>query len=763
MDNYSNSNSDIFTGLNEAQTQAVKCTEGPVLVLAGAGSGKTRVLTHRIAHIVKNNNVPSHRILAITFTNKATNEMKERLDKLLGKDHNVWVSTIHSFCVSVLRAHISKLGIYQLNFSIYDDDDSRKVLRKVIKQTVPKDDNVPDTKFYKDAISKIKQRGLTAKDYIAQENNDKDDTYSIAKVYLKYEQELRASNALDFDDLLVYAHKVLKEHSEVAKYYQDRFLYIHVDEYQDTNVIQNMILDIIAKKWQNIFVVGDDDQSIYGFRGAEIKYILEFNERYNNVTTLKLEKNYRSTEPILAAANALIQNNEVRHKKNLIATRGNGVKVEHIINRTDHDEANQIVAIIVSLKRKFGYLNSDFAILTRETSLIKRLEMAVNEANLDYRILGGLKLFETKEIKDISAYLRVISNKYDSEAFERIINQPSRGIGKKTQERIVAYAREKGLSNIEATIDIVENSVSWQHKKIGEIKTFVDAIKPLLEIRDKKPSYIIEQLVKNVPLALQYEKDDGPEVCRERLDNIDFYIRLAKHAESKNKKLTLTEFLQNTTLSSDEQPSYDEGGKLIISTVHAVKGLEFNTVFIVGCEENNFPSFLSTGSPEELEEERRVMYVAITRAKNRLYLSSATTRFKYGTLQYNGISRFIAEANLIKKDSFETFGSQGREEIYESGGSAFGQDKYDSLSTAAETQKQIVLEIKRRINNSSEPEVFNEDTRGYVKGAKVKHRRYGEGVILFVSGRGDELSATIDFPKFGQRLFTVKNAPLQLL
>ncbi|MGI6136513.1 MAG: UvrD-helicase domain-containing protein [Clostridiales bacterium] len=756
-------NSDIFNGLNESQIEAVECTEGPVLVLAGAGSGKTRVLTHRVAHLVLNKGVSSARILAITFTNKATNEMRERLDNLLGDNHMVWISTIHSFCVSVLRSHISKLDGYELNFSIYDDSDSRKVIKKVIKEMEEEGKSVLTESVCKDAISYNKQLGHTAETYAATVLPVQNDI--IAEVFLRYEKKMKESNALDFDDLLVYTYIVLDTFPKVAAHYQDRFQYIHVDEYQDTNLIQNKIVDILAAKWRNLFVVGDDDQSIYAFRGADVTNILGFDKKYKDATVIKLEKNYRSTPQILAIANNIIQNNEFRHDKTLIPVKGPGVKVEHIISLDDRREASTIVSTIMALKRNFGHQNSDFAILTRESGLIKTIEMEVNDARLDYIILGGLKLFETKEIKDVSAFLRLIANEYDSEAFLRVINLPARGIGNKTQEKIIEHARIKGISLLKAVDDIALGNAVGFGKATG-IKEFAEIMQKLLGLKDSKVSELITSIMETVPLAAEYEDKDGAVVCRERLDNINHYKRMAIQAEYKSPKLTLIDWLHSTVLATDQTVEQDDSGKVTIATVHAVKGLEYKNVFIIGCEENIFPSAQAL-SDDDLEEERRVMYVAVTRAKERLYLSSVRGRFRYGTVQYNPISRFIIESGVgEKQESFKNFGASGREQMLEKVQNYYNPDYVDlsvsQLNEVSERQIKAVQEIKKAIHAAS-AEVFNESTSGYVKGAKVMHRRYGEGVILFVSGSGVELQATIDFPNFGQKVFTVRNAPLKLI
>lgn len=788
-------NSDIFNGLNESQIEAVECTEGPVLVLAGAGSGKTRVLTHRIANLVLNKCVPSEKILAITFTNKAANEMRERLDVLLGPKHKVWVSTIHSLCTSILRKEISHLDSYKEkdSFSIYDTSDSRKVMKKVENEMV-NEDLITDEKdlnnkimgvrnrvdVMRERISRAKQDGYNAERYAKPTTRDNQaltaeltvEEYKIIKeAFRRYEERLIQSVALDFDDLLVCTCTLLKMFPDVARKYQDRFQYIHVDEYQDTNIIQNEIIDMLVGKnidgkEKNIFVVGDDDQSIYAFRGADITNILNFDKKYEEeVTVIKLEENYRSTPQILAIANNIIQNNKSRHDKTLIPVRGPGVKVEHIISPDDRWEASTIVSTILALKKNLGHQNSDFAILTRESGLLKTIEMEIKDAGLDYVLLGGMKLFETREIKDISAFLRLIANDYDSEAFLRIINLPARGIGDKTQNKILEYARAKGVSLLKAVDEIAIGKVK-DFGKVAGIKEFSDIMRKLLGLKDAKVSDLITSIMEIVPLAVEYEKKDGVVVCRERLDNIDYYKRMAIQEEHKNPKLTLIEWLHNTMLATDQTAELDDSGKVTVATIHAAKGTEFKNVFVIGLEENIFPSSKAV-SGGDIEEERRVMYVAVTRAKERLYLSSVRGRFRYGTVQYNPISRFIIESGVgEKQESFKKFGASGREQMLEKVQNYYNPDYVDlsvsQLNEASERQIKAVQEIKKAIHAAS-AEVFNESTSGYVKGAKVMHRRYGEGVILFVSGSGVELQATIDFPNFGQKVFTVRNAPLKLI
>lgn len=731
--------------LSKIQKEIVECTNGPVLVLAGAGSGKTRVLTNRIAHLVLDLLVPGYSILAITFTNKATKEMKERLDIMLGEDNGVWVYTFHKFCSILLRKHAEKAG-FSTNFTIFDESDSKKVLNRIFAREgidyIDKDD-------MKSIISEAKQKGLTSEKYAS----TTEESAEISKIFQQYQDYLKECNALDYDDLLVYAKKLLEDFPEVAEYYQNKFRYIHVDEFQDTNKIQNDIVKILADKWKNLFVVGDDDQCIYGWRGSEIKNILCFDEEYPEAKIFKLEENYRSTNDILLVANNLIKNNKGRHSKELIALKGKGVRVEYINAFNDYDEANKVAMAIKNLKYISGYQNSDFAILVREAKTANLIESRIREEGYNYRVLGGTKFYDRKEIQDIVAYLRILTNEKDNEAFSRIINYPSRNIGEVMQASIAEYAQINKLSLVNATIEMAKSLK--ESKKNEGIKDFAAIITKLKSMSFKNISGIISTLVEEIKIKEFLEKSPKKLEAESRYENILFLIEHAKEQEKKHSDMDLVEFVQSVTLVPDEK-EIDMEGVITISTVHAVKGLEFPIVFIPACEEGVFPTRQALDAGEkEIEEERRVMYVAITRAKERLYISNAYRRFRYGKEEVNFPSRFIAEMKgtpdgIVRKNYLE----DKDEHFY-----GYSDDDY-GYNGSKEKVESSVSAIKKCL--LTQEKVFNDDLDSFVKGAQINHKRYGDGLIILISGEGDEKVATIEFKDLGIKKFVIKNAPLTL-
>lgn len=740
---------DIFSGLSPIQKEIVMCTEGPVLVLAGAGSGKTRVLTHRIAHLVQNLRVPGYNILAITFTNKATNEMVERLEKMLGPDNSVWVYTFHKFCSIILRKHAEKIG-FKAGFSIYDDDDSKKLFKRIFKNQGI--DYLTEDEV-RNEISNAKQKGLTAERYTA--SIDGINNPEKADLFRKYQEGLLQANAMDYDDLLVNAFELLNNNPDIAEYYKNKFKYIHVDEFQDTNKIQNDITKLIAEKWKNLFVVGDDDQCIYKWRGAEIENILCFDQVYKEAKTFKLQENYRSTPNIITSANNLIKNNSERHEKELVAQRNSGVRVEYLNSFNDLQEAQQITSIIYSLKYNNNYQNSDFAILVREAIAGNAIENRIREAGISYRVLGGYKFYERKEILDVLAYLRLVSNPEDNAAFLRVVNYPKRGIGGAAVDFISGISTEKGISLFEAACIAADlDEVKFRAK--AQTIEFVELMRKLISKKNTGIECIIRYILELTCFKEELEKGQTKEEAETRYENILFFEKQAKQFQLKNKDSSLDAFIESVTLAPETKEIESEGC-ITISTVHAVKGLEFPVVFVAACEEGVFPSQQSINK-EEVEEERRVMYVAITRAKDRLYVSNANRRFRYGKDEFHYPSRFISEMKADgSRQAFSEFGGRKFEE--ERISFSDREDDY-GYNGSVEKANECVNAIKQIIHA---PSVYNESIEDYKTGKRIKHSRYGEGVIILITGEEDDKVATVEFPDLGIKKFVIKNTPMTLL
>lgn len=714
--------------LNDEQIEPVLDTEGAVLVLAGAGSGKTRVLTYRVAYLLDVLKVPSFNILAITFTNKAANEMKERVSQVTG-NNDIWISTFHSFCAKILRYEIQHIG-YDSNFSIFTASDSQKVVNRILKSYDIDDNDLK--KNIRWHISNCKNLGLTIDAYY---NNLTDNNADlIKKVMVKYEEELFKCNALDFDDLLLKTVQLFAKNKEVLEKYQERFKYIHVDEFQDTNKIQMLLVRMLANKHGNIFVVGDDDQSIYGWRGAEVENILKFNKCFPSVKIYKLQRNYRSTDKIIECANKVISHNTSRMGKELWTDCKNGMKVVYKNQYDDKAEADYVLSEIKALVRNNGYKYSDFAILVRINALTRVFEEKMNLYGIKYKLIGGFKFYDRKEILDTIAYLRVISNPKDAESIVRIINFPKRGIGDTAVAKLMDYCNTHNITFYEGIMGIEDNAELTNLIKKKFI-TFRDLLIDLqTAYREKSFIELVEFMLERVDFYSVYDMDNTED--RNKLENIDELVTVIKEYCKDNPDATLNDFLQSVALISDNDVE-DNDDFITIATVHGVKGLEYRCVFIVGCEENIFPSSRVYMSNTELEEERRCMYVAITRAKERLYLTSATTRFRFGKFENNYVSRFVKEAGLIEEEP-------KREE------NKYQQLKYENIASWAKSNK---------IQNNIIKNDIEKDLSGFVVGAKVRHSRFGEGKI--VSRSGD--SAVVAFPTLGNKNFNLLLAPMELI
>ena len=633
----------IYDTLNAEQREAVFHTEGPLLILAGAGSGKTRVLTHRIAYLIEEKGINPWNILAITFTNKAAGEMRERVDDIVGfGSESIWVSTFHSTCVRILRRHIDRLG-YDNNFTIYDSDDQKTLMKDVCKLLQI------DTKTYRErtilsAISSAKDEMVTPEEYELNAYGDFSKK-KIAEAYKEYERQLKANNALDFDDLLVKTVQLFQTQPEILEYYQDRFRYIMVDEYQDTNTVQFKLISLLAAKYKNLCVVGDDDQSIYKFRGANIQNILSFEKEFEDTKVIKLEQNYRSTSTILDAANAVIKNNVGRKAKSLWTENGEGEKIQFRQFDTAYDEAEYIVGDIRERVDNGKAAYCDHAVLYRTNAQSRLFEEKMITANIPYKIVGGVNFYARKEIKDLLAYLKTIDNGKDDLAVRRIINVPKRGIGLTTVNRITEAAQQRGISFYEALCSA--DLVPGLGRSISKLESFA----AMIEYFRKEAEHLsITELMEEILTETGYVEElkaEGEEEAEARLQNIDEFLnKIAAYEESCEEELpTLSGFLEEVALVADIDSLDEESDYVVLMTLHSAKGLEFPYVYLAGMEDGIFPSYMTitADDPTEIEEERRLCYVGITRAKKELAMTCARRRMIRGETQYNKMSRFLKE------------------------------------------------------------------------------------------------------------------------
>lgn len=712
----------ILDSLNEAQRQAATAVEGPVLVLAGAGSGKTRVLTHRIAHMVKEGISP-YNILAITFTNKAANEMKNRLLAMDCDAEQMTICTIHSLCVRILRRFGTKLG-YENNFSIYDEQDSARVVKDIFKRR-----NLDDDKLKKIALHEIsfaKTAGMSPEEYKTEISGS--DTDIIAGIFAEYDKMLFKSNAMDFDDLLLNAYRLFRDFPDALEYFQERFRYISIDEFQDVNKIQFDIFRLLAKKHQNLFVVGDDDQSIYGWRGADVANILNFAKDYPAARVFKLEQNYRSTKKILEVANEIISHNLSRHDKKLWTEADQGVRVELFAAMTENEEAAFAVNQIYSLVDGGNYRFRDFAVLMRINALSRVFEQECAKYRIPFRVFGGFKFFERKEIKDLTAYLKMIVNPFDNEAVLRIINTPRRGIGELTQSRLREMSAENGVS----ILDLLSNGDNLEALGAGaraKLAEFYALYRELTEIfNESEPVKFVERMIELTDFR-QSVADTEQDVDKNM--NVDQFIQSVADFAKDNPGGGLADYLQTVSLVPDvKSEEGGEGDAVTLATIHSAKGLEFDTVFVAGLDEGILPLSRAMLSPRELEEERRLMYVAVTRAKRRLYLTRARSRFLYNQREMTIASRFFNEAaELFSPPKARRYDGDG-----------------------------VPLhEIRERITPSrpNKPR----DTGLYRVGNIVRHTTFGQGIILNIANG----NADIIFDAAGKKTLALKYAPLEII
>lgn len=724
----------LLDGLNREQQQAVQHTEGPLLILAGAGSGKTKVLTVRIAYLLAQG-VNPYEILAITFTNKAAKEMKSRVEGLVGDVANrIWLSTFHSFCAKFLRFELDNFLGYNSNFTIYDTSDSQVVIKAALK-ALNLDDKYYPVGAMISAISDAKNKLMFASDYRKQAR----DFYQqkVADVYEYYERELRKNNALDFDDLLLVAVKLLQSNAAVLEKYSKRFKYVMIDEYQDTNHAQYLLAYLLSSHWKNIAVVGDADQSIYAWRGADIQNILDFEKDYPNCTSIKLEQNYRSTKIILDAANAVIDNNEGRPEKNLWTDKVEGAKIQHFTAQSEHEEAAFIGDTIVKKHDIHGVPYGDMAILYRTNAQSRVLEEALIKRALPYTMVGGTKFYDRKEIKDVLAYLRVLYNPFDDLSLLRIINVPKRSIGATTVSKLQDYARENGTSLFMTLtqLHLVDTIKGKTKEKLEEFGILIFTL--VAEMDDKSVLDILEAILDRTGYLAQLEESTDPQ-DQARAENIGELLSVAKDFQDMNPTGTVEDFLEQVALVNDVDSFEQEESKVTLMTLHAAKGLEFPIVFLGGLEEGLFPHSRTLMNPEEIEEERRLAYVGITRAEKELYISNATTRTVFGRTSSYLPSRFIDEipAELV-----------------------------DSLRAKRRTPDDIKPTVPRHMSVASRPVtkpiIRNEVIADWKVGDTAIHSKWGNGKVVNVSGEGAGMKLTIEFPTQGVRVVMAKFAPVK--
>lgn len=812
---------DIFHGLNEAQREAVECLEGPLLIMAGAGSGKTRVLTHRIANLLDHGVAP-YSILAITFTNKAAKEMRDRVDRLIGAGaKEIQLSTFHAFCAKFLRREIEHGGEYNNNFTIYDASDAQTVVKRILKEM-----NLDDKRFTPNgilgAISNAKNQLIGPMTF--EKNAAGFFEQKVAEVYKNYQRFLRENNAVDFDDLLMLTVRLLEEHQEILEKYQRRYRYILVDEYQDTNGAQYTITKLLADGWRNLCVVGDADQSIYGWRGADISNILNFEKDYPEARTIMLEQNYRSTKNILAAANAVIDENQNRKPKKLWTDNAQGDKITTYYAADERDEAKYIVDAIAKQHTIYNTSYNDVAILYRTNAQSRVLEETFMRMGLPYTMVGGLKFYDRKEIKDISAYLRILHNPYDQVSMTRIINVPKRGIGDATVQKILDYALEnnKKFLDVIGNPEELDNVPGLTSRSKNPINKFLTLFFTLME---KKETLAVSDLIEEIMDKSGYVEElkaDKKIENESRIENLREFVGVAREFEKETEEEpNLENFLSRVSLTTDLDESDLDADRVTLMTLHAAKGLEFPVVFMAGMEEGIFPHARTLESPDELEEERRTCYVGITRAERKLYLTYARSRMLYGRSSYNAPSRFLEEIPEELKDEFEARGGFGGNS-FNSFGSSEGLDGYNGYNSSRRDysgrfnngnftrmgngqslgQSRInysngnpnrhrqgqpmsgmsALQAMGSNGNGGKPSASSvaasipgvtlgvKPAIGAIKpdmsikwkaGDKAKHGKWGIGTVVAVSGAGEEVQLRIAFDGLGVKSLMQKYAPIE--
>ena len=768
---------ELINGLNDKQKEAVLATDGPCLVIAGAGSGKTKVLTHKIAYDIESGIKPWN-ILAITFTNKAANEMKERIEKLIGDAaKDLWMGTFHSICVRILRRYIDRIG-YKTDFVIFDTSDQKTLIKECLK-ALKVDDKIFTDRGVLSEISNGKNEMLEPKAYGVKYAGDFRKE-KIAEIYELYQRRLRENNAIDFDDIINFTIKILSENPDVLDYYTEKFKYILVDEYQDTNKAQFTLVSLLASKYGNVTAVGDNDQGIYSFRGADISNILNFERDFPGTRIIKLEQNYRCTGNILKAANAVIKHNENKYDKKLWTENEEGHLPCIYCGEDEYDEGRYIVEQINHLKTEEYYKNSDFTILYRMNAQSRAIEDILMREGIPYKVIGGLKFYERKEIKDIIAYLRLIHNSADNLSLKRIINEPKRGIGKTSIEQIQEISDKTGNSMYE----IIRNAQEYGLTRVfSNSRDFIEQIEYLKSKKDElKISDLIKETLNKTGYTKALENENSVE-AETRIENLEEFLTVAIEFEEESADNTLAEFLENITLSSDIDGMEDQDNSITLMTLHSAKGLEFPVVFLVGMEEGIFPGYKSIGEPQALEEERRLFYVGITRAKQYLYLTCAKHRTIFGSTSYNQISRFVKEipeellegyAEVVERKSVdkEEFKDYGYRWSYGKGQTVktFKMSEEDKSAVAKTIGEQgTKSEYQYRtaesfLNSIKQNNQTNDvDLSKYQVGQRVYHKKFGEGTIMKLEQEGNDVKVDLEFDKVGHKRLMAKFAGLEII
>ena len=771
---------EILNGLNDKQYEAVVNTEGPVLVIAGAGSGKTKVLTHKIAYIIGEKKALPWEILAITFTNKAANEMKERISLLVGEgSKDIWMGTFHSICVKILRKHIEKLG-FDSSFIIFDTSDQKSMVKKCLKE-LQIDDKQFSEKSVQAEISNAKNEMLEPDKYVAKYHGDFR-REKIGQVYSLYQKRLKENNSIDFDDIINYTIKIFKENPEILNYYSSKFKYVLVDEYQDTNKSQFTLVKMLAGVHKNITVVGDNDQGIYSFRGADISNILNFEKDFAQTKVIKLEQNYRCTGNILKTANAIIKNNETKYEKKLWTENEEGNLPKFYSADNEYDEASFIVDEINSLQKNEKYKYSDFAVLYRMNTQSRAIEDILRREGVPYKIVGGLKFYERKEIKDIISYLRLIQNPADNLSLIRIINEPKRGIGKTSLDKITDLAIENETSMYE----IIKNADRYGLNRVYlSSREFINLIEDGISKKDTMPiSKFVEYILKKSGYIKALEDEKTIE-AENRIENLEEFLTVAVEFEKEEVENNLQNFLEGMTLSSDIDNVEESEDSVTLMTLHSAKGLEFPVVFLVGMEEGIFPGFRSIGEPEEIEEERRLCYVGVTRAKENLYLTCSKMRTMFGSTSCNLPSRFLEEIptelldgdldsispkNNLKNEEFKdskyswSYGNKGDGKVTSynikdiAGGAVAAASSVFGKTTSFGRSAEKFLNNLGKSSSSVQL-----DLTKFEEGVRVFHKKFGEGTITKTEPEGEDLKVDISFDKVGHKRLMARFANLEII
>ena len=797
----------ILSQLNDSQREAVMCTEGPSLVIAGAGSGKTRVLTYKIAYLLQQGVKPWD-ILALTFTNKAAREMKQRIGNLVGNDiaSRLVMGTFHSIFSRILRAEAEHVG-FNSNYTIYDEADSRSLVKSVLKE-MGLDEKTYKPSTVHNRISIAKNHMISAYDYSndasAIERDKEQRMPNIYKVYLAYAERCKQANAMDFDDLLLLTYKLFKDNEDIRQKYAERFKYVLVDEYQDTNTVQQRIVWQLTKEHQNVCVVGDDAQSIYSFRGANIDNILDFREMYDGAKLFKLERNYRSTQHIVEAANSLIRHNERQIPKDVYSKNGDGEKIVFKPAYSDKEEAIIVCKDIKQIRKQENCEWDDFAILYRTNAQSRAFEEAMRKENIPYRVYGGLSFYQRKEIKDIIAYFRIVVNPSDEEAFRRVINYPARGIGNTTISKIYSKAYESGVSMWDVIYNPIKHQLDVNKGTLGKINAFKELIERFIAKADNTDAYELgREIILDSGIKNDLYSDSSPEYVSRQENLEEFLSGLQDFVESRHEEgddhLMLVDYLQEVSLLSDlDSDDGEESSRVTMMTIHSAKGLEFPTVFVVGLEENIFPSPMATSSKRELEEERRLLYVAITRAEKHCILTCARNRFRYGRMEFDTPSRFLSDIKpsllKIEKESGETspfttsrprFGSYGdRFQNSNPVASQFRADPkprevvhreergVDPLSSSFKRVLSSAGANMRRVSSltSSSPNVRTPNhpspsspASSLSIGNVIEHDRFGIGDVINIEGSGENTKATVKFRNVGTKQLLLKFAKFKVI